>query len=204
MGDVSPAGRLPTSIYAAAFADTREITDMEMRPHGATPGVTYRFLNATDPMLLYSFGYGMTYSSFAVTAGAPLELSTTTDALFAQWAAYYAGDTSGLPTVNVTVTNTGSTHTSDFSVLGFARSSLQGAPVRQLFGFERLASLLPGGHADVELFVPPQALAQVDATGTQYLVPGTWELDVGGEPDGFATFVLTVTGSPRLVFSLFD
>lgn len=33
-GDVSPAGRTTTTIYPANFATQRNITDMEMRPHG--------------------------------------------------------------------------------------------------------------------------------------------------------------------------
>ena len=61
LGDVSPAGRLTTTIYPAGFVMQRNITDMEMRPHGAVPGVTYRFYPHEDA--LFSFGYGMSYAS---------------------------------------------------------------------------------------------------------------------------------------------
>jgi hypothetical protein len=203
MGDESPAGRLPTSIYAASFAAARSITDMQLAPHGATPGITHRYLAPGSEYLLFRFGFGLTYGAFSAAPAGATQLVATTDAIADAWLSYYAGDVAALPVASVAITNGAAGRASDYAVLGFARSRASGAPLRSLFGFERLTRVLPGARRVAHLAVPPQALASVDENGTQTIAAGVFDLDVGGEPDGFASFVLTITGPTRTIFELF-
>ena len=66
-GDVSPSGRLTTTVYKEAFLSARNVTDMALAPHGGVPGITHLYLNATanPDLVLYSFGHGLTFTSFA-------------------------------------------------------------------------------------------------------------------------------------------
>ncbi|KAJ0988348.1 hypothetical protein J5N97_006704 [Dioscorea zingiberensis] len=63
-GYYNPGGRLPMTWYPQSFADKVPMTDMRMRPDPATgyPGRTYRFYTGD---VIYSFGDGLSYGSFA-------------------------------------------------------------------------------------------------------------------------------------------
>lgn len=56
-------GRLPMTWYPQSFAETVNMTNMNMRPNPKTghPGYTYRFYKGET---VYPFGYGLSYSSF--------------------------------------------------------------------------------------------------------------------------------------------
>lgn len=127
MGDVSPSGRMPTTVYPASFTAARNITDMVLRPHPnsydpaqTVPGVTHRFYPKNET--IFPFGYGLSYTTFEVQQASPQGWSqgTTTSDLFARWEGYYANPPvdAGLPSYTVKVTNTGPV-TSDVVVLGF-------------------------------------------------------------------------------------
>ncbi|KAL5703808.1 xylan 1,4-beta-xylosidase [Ranunculus cassubicifolius] len=62
-GYFNPSGRLPMTWYPQAYAETVNMTNMNMRPDPKTgyPGRTYRFY--TGPTI-YTFGDGLSYSSF--------------------------------------------------------------------------------------------------------------------------------------------
>ncbi|MFS8030369.1 putative glycosidase [Helianthus anomalus] len=63
-GRYNPGGRLPMTWYPQFFAETVNMTNMNMRPNLTTghPGYTYRFYKGTT---VYPFGYGLSYSMFA-------------------------------------------------------------------------------------------------------------------------------------------
>ena len=132
MGDMSPAGRLPTTIYPAAFTARRNITDMMMRPHtnpadpvgSVIPGITHRFYPKNET--IYPFGYGESYTTFEVTqaASSSWSQSVTTSQLKQGWSGYYDNppQLNGLPSYTATVKNTGKV-ASGFVMLGFVSRS---------------------------------------------------------------------------------
>jgi hypothetical protein len=209
MGESPPAGRLPTSVYPADYTAQRNITDMELRPHkapdGSTiPGITHRYLSADK--FIYPFGYGETYTSFSLEPVGDWNPVVKASELAGQWDNYYRNPDSmaGLPTFTVLVRNTGTKYTSDFVVLGFASCTTDPeAPVRQLFGFDRIPRLQPGQAANVTLAVSPQSVSTVPggaASGTEQIAPGTWAIRIGGDPQGFVSGTLTIQGAGQTVF----
>eukprot|EP00051_Salpingoeca_urceolata_P025328 m.451738 g.451738 ORF g.451738 m.451738 type:complete len:119 (+) comp20325_c1_seq1:1082-1438(+) len=108
-----------------------------------------------------------------------------------------------MPACTVTVTNKGSIDT-DVVVLGLASRAAPDNfewPIQQLFGFERV-HVKGGDHATVTVHLAPQAITRVDSDGTESVVPGAYDLRLGGEPQGFATATLVVTGQPKVVSRL--
>jgi beta-glucosidase-like glycosyl hydrolase len=69
IGAFSPAGRSPVSWYASDAAlpsDRGQMSPYEIP--GVSPGITYRFYNQSSPLgapLLFTFGQGLTYSTFS-------------------------------------------------------------------------------------------------------------------------------------------
>ena len=57
-------GRLPYTMYPAAFADAVNLTDMHI---STGVGRTYRYYTGTAGAPLYSFGHGLSYSEFEST-----------------------------------------------------------------------------------------------------------------------------------------
>ena len=83
LGAKSPSGRLPVSWYYQSYAEQVPMTSYRMRPF---PGRTHRYLQVP---VLYPFGHGLSYTTFAYSKPAVVKTSATT------WKA------------SVTVTNTG-------------------------------------------------------------------------------------------------
>lgn len=181
----------------------RNITDEIMRPHTSSagqkvPGTTYRFV---DPSLVdFPFGYGMTYGKLAFQLQPPATQQVSTEALLSAWKQYY-NDSTGIfgPTFKIQVTNTGSMAT-ELPVLGFSARS-DGLSPRQLFGFQR-QTIAAGASKVMEFSVPAQALTLADADGKVYLEAGTYDLELGGEPDGFVQAQLVVQGNTQEVWQL--
>ena len=210
LGDVSPAGRLTTTIYPADFVERRNITDMVMRPHGNVPGLTHRFIPTSD--VLFPFGYGRSYTTFkfewgaegAASESAAVLASLTTQQLATAIPLAAALEPTGLPALNVKVTNTGRTR-SDVVVICFASSTLQGdnAPLRQLLAFERLSNVRPGSSTTAALSILPAALTTVDDNGNEMAGPAEFSVRCGGDPDGWSDAVkLQISGSAVSVFEL--
>lgn len=193
LGDKSPSGRLTTTIYPADFVMQRNITDMNFRAHGDIPGVTYRFVDRANT--LFSFGYGKHYTSFAFAFKSSGSVTATTDFICS------AGRRGVTPTVTISVTNTGHVE-SDVSILCFVLSNetSTNAP-RQLAGFSRLSRVQPSATDDVDIEIIPAALRSTDTTGAAFALGLTYELQCGGEPDGFAHATLTVSGPRCSIFS---
>ena len=131
-GTVNPSGRLPFTIYPADYVNQISFFNMSMR---APPGRTYKFYTGIP---VYAFGTGLSYTQFEykwsmLPEGALKDepLTLTTDHLKGSNVSYEAE-----------ITNTGKMAGST-SVLAYITSDTPGAPIKQLFSFQKI-TLGPG------------------------------------------------------------
>jgi beta-glucosidase len=175
-GVINPAGRLPVTFY-------RDVRDLPPFIDYGMKGRTYRYFKG-EP--LYSFGDGLSYTTFAYDAP---KLSTQS---------LKAGESLD---VAVNVRNTG-TRTGDEAVQVYlAYPDAPDAPRRALVGFQRI-SLAAGEQRSVTFHLDPRALSLVDADGTRAVRAGRYGLFVGGQQPSAgqqpATFTMTGhAGMPR-------
>jgi beta-glucosidase len=158
-GDVSPAGRLPVTVYRSAD-DLPAFDDYRMQ------GRTYRYFTG-EP--LFPFGHGLSYATFRYR---DLRLPSRVT----------AGDS---VRVSVEVENAGRV-TAD-EVVQLYVSDAQApvpVPVRSLQGFQRV-TLRPGERRRVAFTLAPRQLALVDADGRHVVEPGSFVVAVGGKQPGF-------------------
>ncbi|MCT2590079.1 glycoside hydrolase family 3 C-terminal domain-containing protein [Streptomyces sp. N2-109] len=170
-GDVSPAGRLPQTWYAAD-ADLPDLLDYDI----IGSRQTYLYFEGTP---LFPFGHGLGYSSFMYRG---LEAGWDGDVL----------------TISFTVTNTGSLDADEVAQL-YIRAV--GGPVvrpsRQLAGHRRL-HLAAGAARHLEFRVPLAELGIFDVAHDRWTVPpGTYELLAGASSaDIRITSSIEVDGDP--------
>ncbi len=168
LGDREPGGRLP-------FAIPRDEADLPRFDRTATV-VTYdrwhgqRLLDRTGTAAAYPLGFGLSYTSFAVS----------------DVSASVAGD---VLTVRAAVTNTGG-RPGGHVVQVYATRPDPDAVDRFLAGFARVEAG-PGERVPATVEVPLRRLA-VRAGGTWRLPPGPYRLDVGGHAADPAAVVLTL------------
>lgn len=152
-GDFSPSGRLPVTFYQSAD-QLPAFTDYAME------GRTYRYARGTP---LYPFGHGLSYTRFSY--GKP-RLSAGN---------VKAGEA---VTLRVEVRNSGARAGEEVVQL-YASRPIPGAPVRSLWGFQRV-SLNPGEARTLSFTVDAKAMSVVDKDGNRSVEPGEVELWVGG------------------------
>ncbi|XP_065183747.1 uncharacterized protein LOC135814545 isoform X1 [Sycon ciliatum] len=159
-GVYNPGGRLPYTIYPDAYVNQISMFDMSFR---SSPGRTYKFFTGEAA---YGFGDGLSYTTFSYewteTLGAS---SLSTDEL--KDGVHY----------RVTVTNTGKI-LGDDSVLAYITSSVPGAPMKQLFGFERV-KLEPGKSASLFFAAPAETFTAVNGKGERHIHPATYTISIG-------------------------
>lgn len=174
-GDNNPAGRLPLTFYASlsqlpAFEDYA----MEHR--------TYRFFTGQP---LYTFGYGLSYSTFSYSR---LHVPS----------AVHAGDN---VTVEADLKNTGNLAGDEVAELYLTQPPGYQTPIRKLVGFQRV-HLTPGQSTHLSLMVDPRSLSQVDAKGNRLVLPGSYTISLGSTQPGTGAPTLTgrftVTGQQEL------
>jgi beta-glucosidase len=155
-GDYNPAGRLPVTFYKSV-EQLPPFTDYSMK------GRTYRFF---DGELLFPFGFGLSYTTFAyrnlkipekANAGHDVRLS-------------------------VEVENTGKMAGEEVVQL-YVKTAGAGGPIRSLAGFRRV-SLNRGGRKTVEFVLSPRELASVAEDGQRAVRPGSLQIAVGGGQPG--------------------
>merc|ERR1719246_127448 len=71
LGEVSPSGLLPVTVYDADFVNRRPITNLDLRDAG---GVTYRYFEGIP---LWPFGFGLSYTDFRFSGDTHAELRTS-------------------------------------------------------------------------------------------------------------------------------
>lgn len=166
-GDVDATGRLtvtfprgedhPLLLSQARFPGTNAQADYD---DGLLVG--YRGYHATGDTPLFPFGYGLSYTTFALSEFA---LKPT------------AGQ--HVPSASVRVTNTGKRAGTQTVQLYLTYPASAGEPPRQLVGFAQ-ATLDPGASTVVEIPVPADAGRIWDVTTNGWKQPvGTYRLEVG-------------------------
>jgi beta-glucosidase len=164
-GDYNPAGRLPVTFY-------RSVDQLPPFESYRMEGRTYRYFEG-EP--LYAFGHGLSYTRFGYS-----DLHLPASVLAGQ----------GLR-VSVEVENTGP-WAGDEVVQLYLTDVEAHVPVprRTLAGFERV-SLEPGEKRSVSFEVSPRQLSLIDPDWRRVIVPGTFEVAVGGgQPGGAADVVV--------------
>ncbi|UUU25266.1 glycoside hydrolase family 3 C-terminal domain-containing protein [Streptomyces sp. DSM 40750] len=156
-GDVSPAGRLPQTWYAAD-ADLPDLLDYDVI--GARQ--TYLYFEGTP---LFPFGHGLSYAEFAYG-----NLVT------------HVGE--GELTVSFTVTNTGAVTADEVAQLYVrAEDPSVPRPRRELVGHRRV-TLASGASTELTFRLPLSVLEFWDvAHGTWHLEPGAYELLAGASSE---------------------
>jgi beta-D-xylosidase 4 len=197
-GKAAPAGRLPVTQYPASYVDQVPMTDMGLRPNATSgnPGRTYKWYN--DAVL--PFGHGLHYTNFSISIAEPSQTSYDISTLLSKCnnATYKYLDLCPFSTVNVTVTNTGTT-TSDFVTLGFISGQFgpQPYPLKELVAYERLFNIPGGATATASLNLTLGSLARRDEDGNAMLYPGDYGLLVDVPTQAVMNF--TLTGSPAVL-----
>ncbi|WOL06056.1 putative beta-D-xylosidase 6 [Canna indica] len=165
-GDVNPGGRLPVMWYPESFTSI-PMTDMNMRPDPSRdyPGRTYRFYTGKA---VYEFGYGLSYSKYSykfLTVPEKIRLSKSSPKNQINRKAkdgvdfVHVEDISSCNAirfhVQVSVVNNGDMDGSH-TVLLFSRpqTSIKGAPIKQLIGFERV-HVKASEAAEVTILIDP-------------------------------------------------
>jgi beta-glucosidase len=178
-GKVNPGGKLPAS-FPRVLGQVPIYYNHE--PTGRPCDVTqkfnsrYRDLAACDP--LYAFGYGLSYSTFAVSN---LRLDKT------------RVGRNGSVRATVSVRNTG-TRAGDEVVQLYLHDPVASIsqPVRRLRGFERV-TLKPGESRTITFTVDKSDFGFYDNAGKFVVEPGTIELYAGDSSTATLTKSFTVT-----------
>jgi beta-D-xylosidase 4 len=199
-GKFAPAGRLPITQYPASYTAQVPVTDMNLRPNttSGNPGRTYKWYTGTA---VYPFGSGLHYTTFAlqwqVTPAASYSIAT----LVANAASAAHLDLGVFDAFSVNVDNTG-TVTSDFVLLLFVTSTAGPAPhpLKELIAYSRAHAVAAGATAVTQLNVTLGSIARTDASGNQWLYPGTYTLSLDVPQQITHEFTLTGTATQLTQF----
>ena len=194
-GQFSPSGVMPHTVYAAADALAAPLTEFAMRPNRTYAGRTYRF---STSVVLWPFGFGLSYSSFDVQwKGEPVATASTT-------ALAHGGETVQF---SVTVRNTGQMDAARVVQLyvarvGGARRADEPTPPRKSLAAMSKLQLRVGGEGmhTFSLRVTPGACAVCVVTfdGRTVLRAAEWRISVGDGATDLLTGRLNVVG-PEVV-----
>ncbi len=175
-GANNPSGRLPVTFY-------KGVEQLPAFDDYAMENRTYRYFTGQP---LYSFGYGLSYSTFAYSG---LKLSTKD---------LQAGDPLA---VEVEVKNTSPRAGNEVVELYLTFPKLSGAPIRALRGFVHL-NLDAGELRHVKLALQPRDLSYVNEAGDRVISAGDYIVTVGGGQPGTTAMQvespLSIRGEQRL------
>lgn len=167
-GDYNPGGRLPVTFY-------RSVNDLPPFKDYDLSAQTYRYFKGKP---LYPFGFGLSYTTFAYEN---LDVQES----------YKAGDSLK---VSVTVKNTGSVR-GDEVVQVYVKhlDTKVKAPLRSLAAFQRV-TIEPGESKQISLTLSPDAFSSYDENGVKTVVPGQFEITVGGGQETLPKVVRVASG----------
>ncbi|XP_065885416.1 uncharacterized protein [Dysidea avara] len=158
-GEFNPSGRLPYTIYPKDYVNQISFFDMGMR---SKPGRTYKFYTGDA---VYPFGYGLSYTTFNFTWSELEKLPK-----------FQVLDELSTVQYQVTVTNTGS-KSGAVAVLAYMTYSDVNAPMKQLFGFQRV-ELNPKENATLFFDAGVETFKTVDTGGNKVLKPGSYTVKI--------------------------
>jgi beta-glucosidase len=153
-GDFSPAGRLPVTFYKSV-EQVPPFDDYSMANR------TYRYFSG-DP--LYSFGYGLSYTTFEYSHPRVSGESITAD---------------GSVQISAELTNRGAMDGDEVVQLYLTHEGVAGASRKELRGFQRI-HLASGQSQKVTFMLSDRDLSVVDAEGKRRIVKGTVKAWIGG------------------------
>ena len=153
-GDYNPGGKLPVTFYRST-SDLPDFLDYSMKNR------TYRYFTGTPQ---YAFGYGLSYTSFAVGKG---KLSAKTMGK------------DGKVTLSVPVTNTGKREGTETIQVYVKALDDAGAPIKALKGFQKLI-LKPGETGKAVITLDGEAFEYYDDSIDELSVkPGRYQILYG-------------------------
>ncbi|KAI1758515.1 glycoside hydrolase family 3 protein [Hypoxylon sp. FL1150] len=184
-GVVEPSGRLPYTIPKALSDYGPDI--VESAESNATDGwqsnfdegqlIDYRHFDAEDIEPLYEFGFGLSYTSFAMGDALEVSLITNLSASVDESQGIEPGGFIDLWThvaqVTVDVSNTGDRTGSSVPQLYVAfpqATTPKGTPIKVLRGFQKI-SLDAGQSTVVQFDLTRRDLSFWDATSKQWMIP---------------------------------
>jgi beta-glucosidase len=179
-GDVNPSGKLPMT-FPKSEADLPHTTVIQPPPHsqGASPvmrmegakasfsvhydegvKVGYKWYDAEKKPVLFPFGFGLSYTTYAYSDLRVKPGSSTT--------------------VTFKVTNTGSRAGAEVTEVYAALPANAEEPPKRLVGWSKV-QLAPGESKEVSVSIDPKYLSIFDEAGDKWkLVPGSYSFMVGG------------------------
>ena len=168
-GDVNPGGKLPVTV-------PRSVGQLPMF-YNVKPSARRGYLfDTTDP--LYPFGFGLSYTTFSLSAPRLDAISIGT------------GGSTG---VSVDVRNTGR-RTGDEVVQLYIRDKVSSVtrPIKELKGFERV-TLKPGEVRTVTFTISPESLQMWNDQMHRVVEPGEFDIMTGNSSVALQSTTLTVT-----------
>lgn len=176
LGEASFSGRLPVTVYTADYALRRAPTDMQLAPHGATPGATHWYAARNDT--LFAFGAGLSIAPLSIALASEPEVSIDARA--------WASGSAPAPAWTISVTSGATAGTTAAAVVlaFFELGRGSSEPTAKLFDFARADDIAPGEMVLLNLTLPAPVAALVDANGTRTLIPGRFRVRLGGDAAG--------------------
>jgi beta-glucosidase len=167
-GRVNPSGRLPTTFAASDSQLPRPVrpggnseNDSFNLPYTEGAAVGYKWFDKNNLQPLFPFGYGLSYTSFAL--GTPV----------------VTANADGSVTVRVPVRNTGPRRGSDVAEVYVGPLAGGWEAPKRLGGFQKV-DLAPGASQTVSVTIDPRLLATFDEASQQWrIAPGAYKVMVG-------------------------
>ena len=154
-GDYNPGGKLPVTFYRSND-DLPDFLDYSMKNR------TYRYFTGQPQ---YAFGYGLSYTTFAVGKAKISNLKTQIS--------------NPKVTLTVPVTNTGKREGTETVQVYVKRLDDAGAPIKALKGFQKL-SLMPGETKTASITLDGEAFEYYDEMAYELAVkPGRYQILYG-------------------------
>lgn len=164
-GDFNPSGRLPVTFY-------KSIDQLPDFKNYDMAGRTYRYFKG-EP--LYPFGFGLSYTSFAYSNPVVSATAKTGDEVC----------------ISVDVKNSGKTDGDEVVQLYVSNKNSANAPIQSLKAFRRI-SLKAGEQKTVSFTLKPADFASINGDAKEVVVPGTYDIAVGGASSGKDRIVKTI------------